>query len=161
MKETKGNSSLNKEEVKNNVIIIDGHEVLPLFDPPHILKNIRHNLCKKDLTFIKDRNRYVTSWSHIIKAYEIDQGLGGLRNRKNLTEYHTLPKKIKEMKVSLCSQVFSATVASFKNFAAGTKGPSLQRRYLPKSATGTASLKFLDSVYHSVNGGFENGRGKL
>ncbi|XP_025836406.1 uncharacterized protein LOC112906459 [Agrilus planipennis] len=90
--------------------IIDGEEVVPIFDPPHLLKGIRNSLLTKDIHFTQDGKEKVAIWSHILQLYRIDQGLYKQCNK--LTNEHVLPHKIRKMKVKIATQVFSHTVAA-------------------------------------------------
>jgi len=45
---------------------IDGHEIVPLYDPPHLLKGVRNNLVTKDLTYYVNGERKIAKWSHIL-----------------------------------------------------------------------------------------------
>ncbi|KAI5635842.1 transposase protein domain-containing protein [Phthorimaea operculella] len=47
--ETKANYLRRNEEMKHSIFEIDGEEVIPLYDAPHLLKGIRNNLLNKDL----------------------------------------------------------------------------------------------------------------
>ena len=37
--------------VQNSKFLVDGHEVLYIFDTPHLMKNTRNNLLKYDIEF--------------------------------------------------------------------------------------------------------------
>ncbi|KAF0720942.1 Uncharacterized protein FWK35_00019205, partial [Aphis craccivora] len=55
------------------VIKIDGKEVIPVYEPLHLLKGIRNNLYNKDLIFTMDGTTYTASWEHIVAVYEHDK----------------------------------------------------------------------------------------
>ena len=44
-----------------NTIVVDGHEIIQLFDPPHLLKCIRNNLLTKDLEFVWQGTKRIAS----------------------------------------------------------------------------------------------------
>ena len=54
-------------------ILIDNVEIVPLYDPPHLLKCIRNNFLNKDIEIdfdklnLKDEDRKFASWT----AYEL------------------------------------------------------------------------------------------
>lgn len=103
-----------KKEYQGGFFEIDGHKVVPLFDPPHLLKGMRNNLLNKDLVFSQDGVVKLASWKHVIQFFELDN-LGGEDDRRmcpRLTTEHVYPAKIKKMKVKCCSQVFSQRVSS-------------------------------------------------
>ena len=86
-------------------ILIDDVEIVPLYDPPHILKCIRNNFLTKDIEIdfdrphLKKEDRKYASWKHIITAYEIDVYSSFLeRHVPNLTEQHVYSDKIPKMK---------------------------------------------------------------
>ena len=100
------------------ILIIDV-EIVPLHDPPHMLKCVRNNLLTKDLEFdfeenTPKENRKFTRWDHVVKAYEIDLYAPRLsRMVPDLTDEHIYPDKIKKMSVKLMIQVFSKKLAFF------------------------------------------------
>lgn len=93
---------------------IDGQEIVPLYDPPHLLKGIRNNLITKDLVYYMNGEKKIAKWSHIVQFYEIDKIRldVGERMTPKLTDTHIYPDKIRKMKVSVAAQVFSQRVGS-------------------------------------------------
>ncbi|XP_063913322.1 uncharacterized protein LOC135136087 [Zophobas morio] len=161
LQETKRRAILgNEEEVEENVIRIGDHEVIPLFDPPHLLKSMRNNLLTKDLLYVeKSGVERRASWSFFEKAYDLDHTEGDtLRVMTKITIDHVKPNlRGKKMKVRYASQVFSSTVAKFIYLCStGALGGSI-----PPDARYTCNLfLFMDSVFDSVNGGFGDCGGK-
>jgi len=95
--------------------IIEGREILPIFDPPHLLKCIRNNLLSKDVIFKwKSDLPEKAAWCHIIDLYKHDKDneIYDLRALPKITENHVIPDRIKKMKVVFASQVFSHRMAS-------------------------------------------------
>ncbi|XP_026471481.1 uncharacterized protein LOC113375750 [Ctenocephalides felis] len=91
---------------------IDGHEIVPLYDPPHLLKCMRNNFAKYNVKFIGlDGVEYEASWKDIIDYYNHDSTSSMFRRCPTLTEHHLDQTKMKRMKVSLAAQVFSQRVA--------------------------------------------------
>lgn len=94
---------------------LGGDEIVPLFDPPHLLKCMRNNLLIKNLKFI-DKNgiERLAKWEHIIKFYELDknEAVIGDRFSPKLTDAHVYVDKMKKMKVSFAAQIFSQRVGS-------------------------------------------------
>lgn len=150
--ETRGNAIRNNEEDLNN-IKIDGDVVIPLFDPPHLFKSLRNNLLTKDLRYSLDGHIKTAKWSHIEDAYYIDCSGGKLRVMPKLTEFHVHPKKIKKMKVSACSQVFSRTVAAALTLMSRSGSTSVDgSRVMDAAGQDTADLcLFLDELFDSLN----------
>lgn len=92
----------------------DGIEIVPLYDPPHLLKGVRNNLVTKDLLFYMNGEIKIAKWSHIIQFYEIDKlRLDiGERMAPKLANSHIYSDRLKKMKVSVAAQVFSQRVGS-------------------------------------------------
>ena len=91
---------------------VDGKEIVPLYDPPHLMKGIRNNLLNKDLKCVIEGQEKIAKWDHILQAYNKDTGIQGLRLMPKLTEKHVNIKKLSKMKVKCATQVFSKTVAA-------------------------------------------------
>ncbi|KAF7286869.1 hypothetical protein GWI33_003440 [Rhynchophorus ferrugineus] len=90
---------------------VNGEKIIPLYDIPHLFKGIRNNLLKKNLYIKLDNKLNIAKWEHIIDLYYIDRD-APMRICPRLTEQHVIPGKINKMKVKICTQVFSYTVAS-------------------------------------------------
>lgn len=93
---------------------INGQEIVPLYDAPHLLKGIRNNLVTKDLAFAMNGTKRIAKWKHIIDFYEIDKYRFDVGERMvpKLTDSHIYPEKMRKMKVSVAAQVFSQRVGS-------------------------------------------------
>jgi hypothetical protein len=65
------------EENRLQGYLIDGVEVVHLFDFPHLIKCIRNMLLTKELHFVQEGVEKVASWSHIERLYEVDKKQGG------------------------------------------------------------------------------------
>ena len=108
-----------------------GLDIIPLYDPPHLLKCLRNNLLDKDLELRwsqckAESARTFAEWKHIVTAYEID--VYGTQERRfvpKLTDRHVYPEKIKKMSVHIMTQVLSLSLASRLDRLAG--GPGLSR----------------------------------
>lgn len=135
--------------------LIDGAEIVHLYDVPHLLKGLRNGLLKADLHFVQDGIHKVASWNHLIQLYNIDKEMGRFSMVHKLTDEHVLPDGIKKMKVKHCTQVFSRTVATAMKTKAVTSidlNPS-SVHYLDPKASDTAGLfLFLDELFDSFNG---------
>ena len=85
----------------------NGETIFVMYDPPHLLKNIRNNLKRNG--FIVDGNKI--AWKHIERFYAIDASLP-IRMAPRLTERHIALPAFSSMKVSLAAQVLSHSVAA-------------------------------------------------
>lgn len=120
LNETRGVYLRKEKEPKSNVILINDQEIIPLYDPPHLLKGIRNNLLNKNLKYTtKEGVTKTAKWSHIQLLYKENPGYKGIRLMPKLTENHINPEKLNKMKVKFASQLFSRSVASNMGYLAG------------------------------------------
>ncbi|VEN38885.1 unnamed protein product, partial [Callosobruchus maculatus] len=139
--------------------LIDGQEIIHLYDPPHLLKGVRNGLLTKDLHFTQEGKQKVASWSHVIDIYRIDRQMGKFSQFTKLTDEHVLPERIRKMKVRNCSQVFSNTVATamkVRAMVSNELSPSSQFYVNPKASDTADLLLFFDILFDSVNGSLSN-----
>ncbi|XP_025414534.1 uncharacterized protein LOC112686472 [Sipha flava] len=134
---------------------IGGHDIIPLYDVPHLLKNLRNNLVSKDLNFEYDGKNHTASWKHTIQFYELDkrQSTEGDRLTLKLTDCHVYPATLKKMKGANAAQVFSQRVgAIMKRFAEMNKEiPIIIGLDASAQSTGQLCL-FMDKLFDSANG---------
>lgn len=90
--------------------------MIPLYDPPHLIKGIRNNLVTKKLKFIMNGVEKTANWEHIVQLYKENPAFQGIRLMPKLTERHVIPSKISKMKVKCATQVFSRTVAAYMGY---------------------------------------------
>ncbi|XP_063893678.1 uncharacterized protein LOC135117720 [Helicoverpa armigera] len=146
LNETRGIYLRKGEEPKDNIILINGQEIVPLYDPPHLLKGIRNNLMTKNLEYTIDGATKTAKWSHLKLLLNENPGYKGVRLIPKLTEYHVNPLKMNKQKVKFASQIFSRTVASNMGYLA-------DKNILPTECKDTADLLlFMDNIFDSVNG---------
>lgn len=103
-----------KIENQYNGYFIHDHDIIHIYDPPHLLKSIRNNLLTKNVKFNWRGKEQTASWEHLVNLYDIDKTYENLemRNIPKITEAHVYKDKIKKMKVSPAAQIFSHNVAS-------------------------------------------------
>lgn len=118
IEETRCNYLKKGEEIKEKIFEVDGEEVVPLYDTPHLIKGVRNNLLNKDLKATINNKEITAKWEHLIKLYYEDPAYQGIRLMPKLTEQHILPKKISKMKVKCATQVFSRSVAATMGYLA-------------------------------------------
>lgn len=97
-----------------------GQNIIPVYDPPHLLKGIRNNLLYKNLeidaTILETNERQFASWDIIELAYKMDINTNTLnRQVPALTDEHVIKIKILKMKVECAAQVFSARLSAIWN----------------------------------------------
>lgn len=97
-----------RQKIKNRYydVLIDGDEIVPWYDFPHLLKGVGNNLLTNELHFTVDGIHKVASWNHIVRFYYSDKEDHELRLCPKLTDFH-VPEKIKKMKVSCAPRVFN------------------------------------------------------
>ncbi|KAK7590558.1 hypothetical protein V9T40_002171 [Parthenolecanium corni] len=136
------------EENRHFGFLVDDREVIPLFDPPHLLKAFRNNFFKKDLVFCLDDQWYDASWADIKELFELDCADAVTRMCNTLTKYHINPDEDGKMKVKNAAQIFSHRVSSFMRYLVRYNALENCQR-----AKGTAELLwFFDQLFDSVNG---------
>ena len=82
-----------------------------MFDPPHLLKNIRNNLLK---------HSFFTADSDVIKALYVKDQSFPLTMALKLTKKHTKISVFSKLRVNLPAQVLSHSVATGKAFLCQT-----------------------------------------
>ena len=114
--------------------------IFVLYDPPHLLKNIRNNLKKGD--FYVDRR--LVSWHHIVDFYRFDKG-HEIRLAPKLTDKHINLPPFTSMRVNLAAQVLSHSVAAGISFL-------VRAGIMPESAISTAQfVEHFDVLFNTFN----------
>lgn len=120
LQETRGNLLRKGEEPQDKISFMVNNElIIPLYDPPHLIKCIRNNLISKHLKYIKNGEVKMAKWAHIMALHKENPGYKGIRLVPKLTDAHCDPSKIPRMKVKNATQLFSQTVASNMGYLAG------------------------------------------
>jgi len=103
-----------KIENQYNGYFIHDHDIIHIYDPPHLLKSIRNNMLTKNVKFNWRGKEQIALWEYLVNLYDIDKTYENLemRNLPKITEAHVYKDKIKKMKVSPAAQIFSHNVAS-------------------------------------------------
>lgn len=91
---------------------VEGKKVIPLFDPPHLLKGMRNNSIGKSIRCKIEGKILVGKWEHLQQVYHCDVTKNDMRVLPKLTDYHVEPDKIPKMKVKYASEIFSHTVGA-------------------------------------------------
>lgn len=96
-------------------ITINNQDIIPLYDPPHLIKSIRNNLLNNDLEFdcVKGEERKCASWEIIEQAYHMDLTHSVHRLMPKITAEHIIKNKVKKKKVKNAIQVLSMTMGAF------------------------------------------------
>ncbi|KAJ8913343.1 hypothetical protein NQ315_008733 [Exocentrus adspersus] len=155
LKETTEECLRRGEENRNNSsFILNGQDIIPLYDVPHLFKGLRNNLLTKHLHFKLNGQKKVAKWEHIIQFYLLDK-TESIRLCPKLTDRHVFASKINKMKVSSCTQVFSHNVGAL--MLRISKWAVNDRLGLDESAGDTAELiLFLDQLFDSINANTKN-----
>ncbi|XP_036139614.1 uncharacterized protein LOC118648110 isoform X2 [Monomorium pharaonis] len=150
------------QEDRGNVELF-GQNIVPIYDPPHLLKGIRNNLLFKNLEInitknTKTNERQLASWDIIELAYKMDINTNTLnRQLPRLTDEHVIKSKIKKMKVKCAAQIFSARLSAYIEYNSKIKGGFIDSQIGPlqipnKAGYDTAIvLDFFNKVFDSVN----------
>lgn len=134
--------------------LIDGEEVVHLYDFPHLLKGLRNNLLTGDLHFVENGKAKVASWSHVEHTYAFDKSREKVyRTLLKITDQHVVPNMIHKMKVKNCTQIFSRTVGVYMRLIAESCACRTQDSLctVDPKALDTADL-ILYQLLDSVNG---------
>ena len=103
---------------------IDGMEIIPIYDPPHLLKGMRNNLLNKNLRIVREfdgkKETIDASWNVIVAVYLLDKQ-STVARQLQLTEEHVIVDKIHKMRVKHAAQVFSNSVAGYIETATRNK----------------------------------------
>lgn len=89
---------------------VNGHEIVYLFDLPHLLKSTRNLFFKHN--FIIDSEK--TDNNYLVQFYNEDSKRN-LRLASKLTHAHINPGQFEKMRVYLVTQIFNASVAAGMN----------------------------------------------
>ncbi|XP_050497722.1 uncharacterized protein LOC126878870 isoform X1 [Diabrotica virgifera virgifera] len=127
--------------------LVNGKEIVPLYDTPHLFKGLRNNLLNKDLHFELHGKKGVAKWDHIEQFYQLDAS-EPLRICPKLTDEHVLRNKIKKMKVKNCTQVFSHQVGSLMVKLVEWKA---EVNLCSEVADTGRLILFLDKLFDSLN----------
>ena len=132
--------SMEKISEEKPYLMVNNSKVYFLYDPPHLLKNVRNNLKKHGFIIQGDE----ICWQHIKDFYEYDQE-NDIRMAPKLTNAHIELPPFSPMRVNLAAQVLSATVAAGINTL-------VNFNKLPKPAAATAKfIKHFDSLFNCFN----------
>lgn len=117
-------------------------KVFVMYDPPHLLKNIRNNLKKHGLTV----DGKSVQWQHIRDFYDQDSSSKtGIRMAPKLTDRHFSLSMFGPLSVPLAAQVLSHTVAAGISVLA-------QWGILPEEAIHTAKfVEDIDQLFNAFN----------
>lgn len=94
--DTMAESLRRNEEPRTLGFKINNEEVIPLYDPPHMLKHIRNHLFENNATFTIDGQQYTASWEDIKKFYVFDNENDIMRVCHRLTDQHIYQDKLKK-----------------------------------------------------------------
>ena len=125
-------------------ILHNNRRIFVIYDPPHLLKNIRNNLKKHDFVVHSAGQDHKICWEYVQKFYDFDKTMP-VRMAPKLTDKHLELPPFTSMRVNLAAQVLSHSVA------AGMQTLCCFGK-LPEEATHTAQFidKF-DKLFNAFN----------
>ncbi|CAK1601872.1 unnamed protein product, partial [Parnassius mnemosyne] len=132
----------------DDVIVINGHTLSVIHDPPHLIKGLRNNFLNKDIKY----NEKISKWSDIVEVYKTDCNLAQMRLLHKLNDEHVIPEKIKKMKVKNCTRVFSKTVAAALSYTAQFSHYADGKQVSSTLKNTAEIISFFDDLFDSVNG---------
>lgn len=109
--ETQAYYARNGQENKNFGFEVDGEEVVPIYDVPHLLKCMRNILFDNTVTYTwRNGPNKTACWKHIRDVYTLEDPAWEYKLCHKLTDVHI--ENMKKMKVSVAAQVLSTRVAA-------------------------------------------------
>jgi hypothetical protein len=131
---------LENVSVQQPFILHSNRPIFVIYDPPHLLKNIRNNLKKHGFVY----NGKLILWKHIEQFHNFDKTLS-IRMAPRLTDKHLNLPPFTSMRVPLAAQVLSHSVA------AGINTLSILGK-LDSDATNTAEfIEKIDQLFNACN----------
>lgn len=97
---------------------INEQKIVAIYDPPHLLKEIRDNFINYDVKYMLNNTEKRAKWSDIQRLYEIDVGDINTRVCNKLTDAHIYKEKLNKTKVYYAVHVLSHTVSSTMRWTA-------------------------------------------
>lgn len=119
LKQTRESYLKEGKEWKGGFFHMNSQEIVPIFDPPHLMKGVRNNLLTKNLKYTYKNKECTAKWQHIADLYQRNPNYSGYRLVPKLTAHHVLPNLIPKMRVKHCTQVFSRSVGVTMGYMAG------------------------------------------
>jgi len=126
-------------------ILHQNRKIFVVYDPPHLLKNIRNNLKNHDFTVHVDGQDHKICWEYVQKFYDFDNTMPVRMAQKLIDKHFELPP-FTSMRVNLAAPVLSHSVAAgIQTLCCFDK--------LPAEASHTAQFtdKF-DQLFNAFNG---------
>ena len=131
---------LEKVSVEKPFMMHNEKKVFVMYDPPHLLKNVRNNLIKSNYKY----DDVDIKWEYVVDFYNTDN-LMSIRMAPKLTDKHITLPPFATMRVNLAAQILSHSVAAGINTLC-----SLGK--LPDEASATAEfIETFDQLFHAFN----------
>lgn len=95
----------------NDIFFVNNQKVIPVIDPPHLLKNTRNTLQKYKIAY-GENNEKIANFEHIEQCFKIDRTMR-FRSLPKIKEYYfNSHLSSVKMKVSYAAKILSRSVAS-------------------------------------------------
>ncbi len=130
---------------------IDNHELVHIYDVPHIMKNVRNNLLVSDIEYDDGK---VAKFQHIIKYFKLDQSLNQM---SHLTMKHLNPTGKSKMKAKFAPQVLGARVADGIEMCHTLS----EGKYLTDCLPTAKLIREVDRFFDFTNGPSASGKEKV
>ena len=129
-----------KISIDKTHITVDHHDIYVIYDPPHLLKNVRNNFVKHGFIV----NKQPVEWRYVTQFYEFNKA-NLIRMAPKLQDKHIALPPFSAMRVNLAAQVLSHSVA------AGISTLSVLG-HLDEEAKHTASfIEMFDQIFNAFN----------
>ena len=126
--------------IEKPFLLHNDRKVFVIYDPPHLLKNVRNNLMKSNFTY----DDVEIKWQYVVDFYNLDKTMS-IKMAPKLTDKHITLPPFTSMRVNLAVQTLSHSVAAEINTLC-TLG------HLSEDASATAEfVETMDQLFNSFN----------
>ena len=134
--------TLENVTIEKPYIVHNHKKVLVMYDPPHLIKNVRNNFMKSDYKY----DDVDIKWKYICDFYDVDSSMS-IRMAPKLTHKHIVLAPFMTMRVKLATQVLSHSVAAGINTLCNLG-------FLSTDASATAEfIETFDQLFDTFNSG--------
>ena len=132
---------LEKVSIDKPYIVHNTNKVYIVYDPPHLLKNVRNNFMKSNYKYDSTKIK----WEYVVDIYNIDKAMA-IRMAPKLTDKHITLPPFTAMRVNLAAQTLSHSVAAGINTLCTVKDD------FPDDASAAAEfIETFDQLFNAFN----------
>lgn len=98
-----------------NIFEVNGEEIIPLYNPRHLMKVLRNNLMDHNLRYELEGEVRVGKWEHVVALYNQEVG-SQYKLLPLLTEKHVYPNRVSRSSVDSAIEVVNCEVGAVMGF---------------------------------------------